>query len=170
VEKTRLDLGAHDQLLRVLGQFYNDIYLSQQGRLKGMGYLDFALSEMHGLRIQEFMEAKARGRKVVGTFCVFVPEELVLAAEAICMGLCAGAKAGYDLVEQHIPRNTCALIKSFFGFRLAKHCPYTNSCDLIVGENTCDSKKNLRDLLLGVRTGLRHGSSPEQERSGKDPV
>jgi benzoyl-CoA reductase/2-hydroxyglutaryl-CoA dehydratase subunit BcrC/BadD/HgdB len=139
--KLDLDLGAHDQLLGVLGQFYNDIYLTQQGRLKGMEYLDFVLSEVHGLRIQELIEAKAQGRKVVGTFCVFVPEELVLAAEAVCVGLCAGAEAGYDLAEQHIPRNTCALIKSFFGFRLAKLCPYTSSCDLIVGETTCDGKK-----------------------------
>jgi hypothetical protein len=51
-EKPNLDLEAHAGLLEVLGKFYNDIYLSQSGRLKGMEYLDFVLSEFHGLRIK----------------------------------------------------------------------------------------------------------------------
>ena len=142
-----LDLSAHEGLLAVLGKFYNDIYLSQQNRLQGMEYLDFVLGEVHGLRIQELQEAKAAGRKVIGTFCVFVPEELILAADAVCVGLCAGAEAGFEEAERYLPRNTCALIKSFFGFRLAGLCPFTNSCDLVVGETTCDGKKKAYELF-----------------------
>jgi benzoyl-CoA reductase/2-hydroxyglutaryl-CoA dehydratase subunit BcrC/BadD/HgdB len=140
-EKLNLDLDAHDALLEVLGKFYGDIYLSQENRLRGAEYLDFVLSEVHGLRIKELQDAKAQGRKVVGTFCVFVPEELTLAADAVHVGLCAGADAGTDLAEQLVPRNTCALIKSFIGFKMAKLCPYIESSDLIVGETTCDGKK-----------------------------
>ena len=140
-EKLDLDLEAHDGLLAVLGKFYGDIYLSQEGRLKGAEYLDFVLSEVHGLRIKEIQDAKAAGKKVVGTFCVFVPEELTLAAGAVQVGLCAGAKAGTELAETLVPRGTCDLIKSFVGFKLARLCPYTESCDLIVGETTCDGKK-----------------------------
>jgi hypothetical protein len=92
-EKLNLDLAAHEGLLQVLGKFYGDIYLSQSGRLQGMEYLDFVLSEVHGLRIKELQEAKALGKKVIGTFCVFVPEELTLAADAIQVGLCAGGAA-----------------------------------------------------------------------------
>lgn len=140
-EKLDLDIEAHDGLLAVLGKFYGDIYLSQEGRLKGAEYLDFVLSEVHGLRIKEIQDAKAAGKNVVGTFCVFVPEELTLAAGAIQVGLCAGAKAGTELAETLVPRGTCDLIKSFVGFKLARLCPYTESCDLIVGETTCDGKK-----------------------------
>ncbi len=140
-EKLNLDIPAHDGLLAVLGKFYGDIYMSQQNRLKGMEYLDFVLSEVHGLRIKELQDAKAQGRKVVGTFCVFVPEELTLAVDAVQVGLCAGAEAGFDAAEKLVPRNTCALIKSFIGFKLARLCPFTESCDLIVGETTCDGKK-----------------------------
>jgi hypothetical protein len=117
-EKLNLDLQAHEGLLSVLGKFYGDIYLSQDKRLKGMEYLDFVLSEVHGLRIKELQEAKAQGRKIVGTFCVFVPEEIVLAADAVCVGLCAGAEIGKESAEKILPRNTCALIKSFVGFKL----------------------------------------------------
>lgn len=146
-EKLNLDLSAHEGLLQVLGKFYGDIYLSQEGRLKGMEYLDFVLSEVHGLRIKELQEAKAQGRKIIGTFCVFVPEELVLAADAICVGLCAGAEIGKEAAEKILPRNTCALIKSFVGFKLSRLCPYIESCDLVVGETTCDGKKKAYEIF-----------------------
>ena len=146
-EKLNLDLDAHAGLLQVLGKFYGDIYLSQSGRLKGMEYLDFVLSEVHGLRIKELQDAKARGKKVIGTFCVFVPEELVLAAGGIQVGLCAGAEAGKDAAEKVLPRNTCALIKSFVGFKLSRLCPFIESCDLVVGETTCDGKKKAYEIF-----------------------
>jgi benzoyl-CoA reductase/2-hydroxyglutaryl-CoA dehydratase subunit BcrC/BadD/HgdB len=146
-EKLNLDLTAHEGLLQVLGKFYGDIYLSQEGRLQGMEYLDFVLSEVHGLRIKELQEAKARGRKVIGTFCVFVPEELILAADGVCVGLCAGAEIGKEAAEKILPRNTCALIKSFVGFKLARLCPFIESCDLVVGETTCDGKKKAYEIF-----------------------
>jgi benzoyl-CoA reductase/2-hydroxyglutaryl-CoA dehydratase subunit BcrC/BadD/HgdB len=140
-ENLNLDIEAHEGLLEVLGKFYGDIYMSQEGRLKGMEYLDFVLSEVHGLRIKELMDAKAEGRKIIGTFCVFVPEELSLALDAVQVGLCSGADAGTELAEKVVPRNTCALIKSFLGFKMAHICPFTEACDMIVGETTCDGKK-----------------------------
>ena len=146
-EKLNLDLAAHEGLLQVLGKFYGDIYLTQEGRLKGMEYLNFVLSEVHGLRIQELQDAKAQGRKVIGTFCVFVPEELTLAADAIQVGLCAGAEIGKEAAEKVLPRNTCALIKSFVGFKIARLCPYIESCDLVVGETTCDGKKKAYEIF-----------------------
>jgi benzoyl-CoA reductase/2-hydroxyglutaryl-CoA dehydratase subunit BcrC/BadD/HgdB len=149
-ERLNLDLSAHDALLEVLGKFYGDIFMSQQGRLQGMEYLDFVLSEVHGLRIKELRDAQAEGRKVVGTFCVFVSEELTLAADAVHVGLCSGADAGTELAEKMVPRNTCALIKSFIGFKMAKLCPYTESCDLIVGETTCDGKKKAYEAFAEV--------------------
>ncbi len=48
-----LNLEAHDMLLNVLGSAYKDIYLSQKNRPEGMGYFDFVMSEVHGLRIKE---------------------------------------------------------------------------------------------------------------------
>jgi benzoyl-CoA reductase/2-hydroxyglutaryl-CoA dehydratase subunit BcrC/BadD/HgdB len=136
-----LDLEKHDALLGALGQMYADTYLSQTNRPEGMQYFDFVMSEVHGLRIRELLDAQAEGRKVIGAFCVFVPEELVLAVDGILVGLCAGADFGTEEAEQHLPRTTCSLIKSFFGFQLAKVCPYTAACDVVIGENTCDGKK-----------------------------
>ena len=133
-----LDLKTHDAVLDIVGKAYQDIFLSQKNRPKGMSYFDFVVSEIHGLRIKEIMDAKAQGRKVIGTFCVFVPEELVLAVDAVCIGLCAGAELGFEEAEKFLPRNTCSLIKAAFGFKLAKVCPYIETTDLVVGENTCE--------------------------------
>ncbi|MCX7823396.1 MAG: double-cubane-cluster-containing anaerobic reductase [Syntrophobacterales bacterium] len=146
-EKLNLDLDAHAALLEVLGKFYGDIYLSQEKRLKGMEYIDFVISEIHGLRIRELQEAKANGQKVVGTFCIFVPEEIIWAADAIAIGLCAGAEAGKEKAEEILPRNLCSLIKSFVGFKLSRLCPFFESCDLIVGETTCDGKKKAYEIF-----------------------
>lgn len=136
-----LDLATHDAVLELVGKMYGDVFMSQQLRPEGMKYFDFVMSEVHGLRIKELMDAKAEGRKIIGTFCVFVPEELVLAVDGVMVGLCAGAELAFEAAEQYVPRNTCSLIKSAFGFKLAKVCPYIESTDLIVGENTCDGKK-----------------------------
>jgi benzoyl-CoA reductase/2-hydroxyglutaryl-CoA dehydratase subunit BcrC/BadD/HgdB len=146
-EELGLDIPAHAALLKVLGQFYGDIYLSQSGRLRGAEYLDFVLSEVHGLRIQELVEAKDQGKKVIGTFCIFVPEEIIWAANGISVGLCAGAEMGQEEAERVLPRNTCALIKSFVGFKLARLCPFFESCDLLIGETTCDGKKKAYEIL-----------------------
>ena len=142
-----LDLDAHDALLQVLGKGYQDIFLAQNNRPEGMGYFDFVMGEVHGLRIKELMDEKEQGRKIVGSYCVFVPEELVLASNATLVGLCSGADFAMADVEKLLPRNTCALIKSSFGFKLGKVCPYLESADMIVGENTCDGKKKAYETL-----------------------
>ncbi|MBI5231315.1 MAG: 2-hydroxyacyl-CoA dehydratase [Coriobacteriales bacterium] len=142
-----LDVNKHDCLLEAVGGMYVDTYLSQTNRPDSMGYLDFVMSEVHGLRIKELDDFRKQGGKVVGTYCLYVPEEIVRAAGGWCIGLCAGAEWAYDKVEQVLPRNTCALIKSMMGFKLGSVCPYIESADLLVGETTCDGKKKAYELL-----------------------
>lgn len=146
-EKLGLDLQAHDGLLEVLPPLYGETILSQENRPKGMEYFDFVFSEIHGLRVKELVDHRAQGGLVVGTFCTYVPEELIIAAGGICVGLCAGAQVAEEATEQYLPRNLCALIKSSLGFKLAKVCPYIESCDLLVGETTCDGKKKYYEIL-----------------------
>lgn len=142
-----LDVDAHDGLLGILGQAYQDIYLNQKNRPDGMAYFDFVMSEVHGLRIKELLDEKKSGRKIIGSYCVFVPEEIALAANATLVGLCSGADFAAEEVDKLLPRNTCALIKSSFGFKIGKVCPYLESADMIVGENTCDGKKKAYESL-----------------------
>jgi benzoyl-CoA reductase/2-hydroxyglutaryl-CoA dehydratase subunit BcrC/BadD/HgdB len=142
-----LDLEAHDALLAAIPVLYEQAYLSQADRPQGMGYFDFVVSEVHGLRIKELVDHKAAGGTVIGTFCLYVPEEIIRALGGQCVGLCAGAEWAYNEVERLLPQNTCALIKSFMGFKLGKVCPYAEVCDLVIGETTCDGKKKAYELL-----------------------
>ncbi len=142
-----LDLPAHDLLLTAIPQLYQAAHLTQANRPEGMAYFDFVMSEIHGLRIKELVDHQAAGGTVIGTFCLYVPEEIIRALGGQCVGLCAGAEWAYDEAERLLPRNTCALIKSATGFKLGKVCPYAESADLIVGETTCDGKKKAYELL-----------------------
>lgn len=142
-----LDLASHDQLMDVLPISYGSVYMNQENRPEGMEYFDFVVSEVHGQRIQELQDHKAAGGKVVGAFCVYVPEEIVRAAGGIQVGLCSGVEIGTAQAEKVLPRNICPLIKSFMGFKLGKVCPYFESSDMVVGETTCDGKKKAFEIL-----------------------
>lgn len=165
-ESLGMDLNAHDALLGVLGQGYQDIYLAQKNRPEGMGYFDFVMGEVHGLRIKELLDEKKENRKIIGSYCVFVPEEIVLAGGATLVGLCSGADFAVEEVEKHLPRNTCSLIKSSFGFKLGRVCPYLESADMIVGENTCDGKKKAYETFAGMVDNLYIMDLP-QVKSGQ---
>jgi len=142
-----LDLERHDVLLEALGGMYSDLFLGQKNRPKSMDYFDFVVSEIHGLRVKELQDHRAAGGKVVGLYCVFVPEDLILAAGAIPVGLCAGAQFAVPDAEEVLPRNTCPLVKSSFGFKLSRTCPYVQASDFVVGETTCDGKKKMYEIL-----------------------
>lgn len=149
-----LSMEAHDALLEGLGVAYKEIFFSQSNRPESVRYFDIVMGAIHGLRVKELTEAQKNGKKVIGAFCVFVPEELVIAADAILIGLCSGAEVAYDAAEQFVPRNTCALIKSAFGFKLGKVCPFTEVADMIVGENTCDGKKKAFEQFAKLNNGF----------------
>ena len=146
-EKLGVNMPSHDMLMGALPAIYEKVYLGQQGRPQAMGFYDFVVSEIHGLRVKELVEHKEKGGKVFGTFCVYVPEEIILAAGGIAVGLCGGADFSVPTGEQILPRNLCALIKSAVGFKVGGICPYFQVADLIVGETTCDGKKKTWEIL-----------------------
>jgi benzoyl-CoA reductase/2-hydroxyglutaryl-CoA dehydratase subunit BcrC/BadD/HgdB len=142
-----IDLKQHDLLMNALPPIYKEIYLSQKNRPKGMDFFDFVVGDIHGIRVRELQQHAKGGGKVVATYCVFVPDEIILAAGAIPVGLCAGTNFSIPAAEQMLPRNTCDLIKSSFGFKLGRTCPYVQTSHLIVGETTCDGKKKMFEIL-----------------------
>ncbi len=145
--KLQMDLEKHDILCEALPQAFGDIYLTQENRPEAMNYFNYALAEVHGARIQELQEEKEKGRKVIGTFCVFVPDEVILATNAVGVGLCSGSQFWIEDGEKVLPRNLCPLVKAFMGAKVSRTCPYFQSCDMIIGETTCDGKKKAYEIL-----------------------
>ncbi|MBQ4577782.1 MAG: 2-hydroxyacyl-CoA dehydratase [Clostridia bacterium] len=142
-----MDLENHDNLCAVLPVAFGDVYLSQENRPEGMGFWDFVVSEIHGIRPAELVEARKNGQKVFGTFCVYVPDEVVIAANGIVTGLCGGSQFWVPDGEKVLPKSTCPLIKASVGARLGKTCPFFRLADMYVGETTCDGKKKAWEIL-----------------------
>lgn len=142
-----MDLETHDQLCQVLPTAFGDVYLSQENRPEAMGFWDFVVSEIHGIRPKELIEAQKNGQKVFGTFCVYVPDEVVIAANGIVTGLCGGSQFWVPGGEKVLPRSTCPLIKASVGARLDRTCPFFRIADMYVGETTCDGKKKAYEIL-----------------------
>ncbi len=92
-------------------------------------------------------QAKETGKKVVGMYCVFAPQELITAAGALAFGLCATKEEAIPDGEKALPRNFCPLIKSSYGMAVTDKCPYFLHSDLVIGETTCDGKKKMFELM-----------------------
>ncbi len=92
-------------------------------------------------------EISEKGVPIVGTYCTFVPWELIHAAGAVSASLCAKSQKPIAAAEEHLPRALCPLIKASYGHALLDTCPYFHFCDLVVGETTCDGKKKMYELL-----------------------
>lgn len=104
-------------------------------------------------RIAQLNEEHAGGTTIVGTFCLFVPDEIIFAAGADRVVLCGGRTDPIPLAEQYLPRNICPLVKSSFGALAGAcgggslSCPHLSLVDLVVAEATCDAKKKMYEVL-----------------------
>ncbi len=77
-EELGMDVELHDQLCAVLPQAFGDVFLSQENRPDSMDYYNMVVADIHGIRPAELIEHQKKGGKVFGTFCAYVPDEIVL--------------------------------------------------------------------------------------------
>ena len=146
-ENLGMDLEKHDALCEVLPQAFGDVFLSQENRPEGMAFWDMVVADIHGIRPGELIEAQKQGKKVFGTFCTYVPDEVLIAAGGIVTGLCGGSQFWVQGGEKVLPKNTCPLIKASVGARLERTCPFFRIADMYIGETTCDGKKKAYEIL-----------------------
>ncbi|EHL19121.1 hypothetical protein HMPREF9628_01752 [Peptoanaerobacter stomatis] len=142
-----MDVETHDLLCEALPQAFGDVFLSQKDRPNKMDYFNMVVADIHGIRPSELIEHQKNGGKVVGSFCIHVPDEVVIAAGAIATGLCSGSQFWVSGGEKVLPTATCPLIKASLGARFDRTCPFFRICDLFVGETTCDGKKKAWEVL-----------------------
>ncbi|MEO0026074.1 MAG: double-cubane-cluster-containing anaerobic reductase [candidate division WOR-3 bacterium] len=144
-----LDIALHDEMLKATNRLFEQTVAAQKNRPEEMAYFDQVLHEAHGARVAELVEQKKQGKKIVGTFCIYVPEELALAANTVPIALCGGIQASIPYAEKMFPRDICPLVKSTLGLAFSKTCPYAPIKSLAVGETTCDAKKKTWEILAG---------------------
>ncbi|MHA1148346.1 MAG: double-cubane-cluster-containing anaerobic reductase [Promethearchaeota archaeon] len=147
-----IDIEKHDMLLSVLPNMFKEVYIeSQKNRPNTMSFWDSIVGDIHGIRISELKKAKEKGKKIIGTFCLYVPDEILFALDCIGIGLCGGTNFSNYAVEDLLPTNICALIKSALGFGIGNICPYFGIADLLIGETTCDGKKKAWEILKAYK-------------------
>jgi hypothetical protein len=105
----------------------------------------FAKDQGHRLFIPSQHQG-TNNRKIIGTYCLMVPEELI----------CAG--------DELVPRDTCPVVKASIGFTSLNLISLYQMCDAVIVPTTCDAKRKMgeelsklqvRDLQAG-RSGARH--------------
>ena len=92
-------------------------------------------------------KVKDQGIPVIGSYCTYFPQELAIAAGAATVGLCSTSGETIPVAEKDLPANLCPLIKSSYGFAKADKCPFFYFSDSVIGENTCDGKKKMYELM-----------------------
>ena len=91
------------------------------------------------------------GRKVVGTFCSYAPEEIILAAGAHPFRL-FGSGEKIHLAEAHLQSYCCSLVRGALEDALAGRLAFL---DGVVFPHTCDSIQRLSDIWrLNVPAGF----------------
>lgn len=142
-----MNLGLHDQLLENLDRSHQQKQLSQKNRPEMMKKFDQAFHAAHTDRVAEILDHRKKGGKSIGTFCIYVPDEIALAAQVIPIPLCGGSGWAVNYADKMFPRDICPLIRSTFGMAFSGTCPYKTLKDFAIGETTCDAKKKAWDLL-----------------------
>lgn len=142
-----VNLDLHDELLAVMARSHEKTHLWQKNRPETMAFFDHALHASHDERVAEIHAFRKDGGKSIGTFCIYVPDEIALAAGVLPIPLCGGTGWSVNYADKMFPRDICPIVRSTFGLSFSGTCPYKKLKDFAVGETTCDAKKKAWDLV-----------------------
>ena len=110
-----------------------------------------SLAEAQQQKFLALKKIKDEGGRVIGLYCSYVPIELIYAAGAVPVSLCATSEKPIAAAERDLPKNLCPLIKASYGHAITDTCPFFYFSDFIIGETTCDGKKKMFELLNEVK-------------------
>ncbi|MDH4231867.1 MAG: 2-hydroxyacyl-CoA dehydratase family protein [Nitrospirota bacterium] len=84
---------------------------------------------------------------IIGTMCVQVPEELILAAGAVPFRLCNGAHAFDQAGAEFMPAKACSLARATVGMLHINRSVHKERLGMVVVPATCDQKRKAGELL-----------------------
>jgi benzoyl-CoA reductase/2-hydroxyglutaryl-CoA dehydratase subunit BcrC/BadD/HgdB len=120
-------------------------------RPAAMQYFD-DISNFFGQRQKEIQDEKAKGKKVIGYFCMFAPTELILAADAIPVRVNSGWYDTSKLGDRIVPVEVCPVIRSTIGAKMIGLSPYLELSDALISTLTCDGMTKLSEILSDVKS------------------
>ncbi len=146
-EQLGMNVELHGQMIEAIHDSFERQVLSQQGRPEGMEHFDGLVEAAHGERVREILDHKKAGGSFIGTFCIYVPEEIAWALDVLPLPLCGGSGFSVPYAAGRFPRDICPLVKSTLGMAFSGCCPFGGIKDMAVGETTCDAKKKTWDVM-----------------------
>lgn len=116
-------------------------------RAQSMAYFD-DIARFYGRREKEVREFKDSGGKVVGSLCMFAPNEIIAASGALPIRFCSGFHETTGPANMILgDAGLCPLVKSTLGLEMTDSSPYLSMCDLLVAPTPCDAKLKLGEIL-----------------------
>ena len=109
--------------------------------------MDYFYDRLGDLYNPEKHEDMWNGKKLIGTLCIQVPEEIIYAAGAVPVRLCSGSYATDQVGAEFLPAKSCPLVKSTLGMAYLKLLPQYERLSMIVNPTTCDQKKKFGEML-----------------------
>jgi benzoyl-CoA reductase/2-hydroxyglutaryl-CoA dehydratase subunit BcrC/BadD/HgdB len=113
----------------------------QENRLSSLSYYEEIFTKNKRKKELEILN-----KKVVGTYCYFVPEEFIYAARAVPIRLCSGYSETITVAEELLPRDICPLVKSSLGFPIIGDS-WIDTCDVVALPTSCDAKTKFGEYL-----------------------
>ena len=119
---------------------------------KGMGYF---IDLMRNVFVKQPMSSTSflsficggENKKIIGTYCLMVPEELIYAAGAIPVRLCGGSYVAATIGDDFVPRDACPVVKASIGFTASNLLSFYQVCTPVIVPTTCDSKRKMAEEL-----------------------
>ena len=117
---------------------------------EGMGYFINIMKDVFVNQDKSLIATRFQGtdnRKLIGTYCIMVPEELIYAAGAIPVRLCGGSYEASSIGDELVPRDTCPVVKASVGFTSLGLISIYQICDAVIVPTTCDAKRKMGEEL-----------------------
>jgi len=145
-ESEELKNSAQAMSLRVITDNIERMKKTSPNRPEAMKYFD-EISNFFGQRQQELAAEKAKGKKIIGYFCIFTPIELILAADAIPVRVNSGWYDTAKLGDRVVPVEVCPVIRSTIGASMVNLSPYLELSDAVISSLTCDGMTKLSEIM-----------------------
>ena len=106
--------------------------------------------ELYQSRFKDGMVLPANGKKMIGTMCLQVPDELIVAAGAVPVRLCSGAYAYDQIGGDFMPAKSCPLVRATMGMMQVNNDSLKDNFATVVIPTTCDQKRSSAEMLKGM--------------------
>ena len=124
--------------------------------------------ELYDSCFKEGLHLPRNGRKLVGTMCLQVPDELIMAAGGVPVRLCSGAYAFDQVGGDFMPAKSCPLVRATMGMLEVDQEVLRDSLATVVIPTTCDQKKASAEMMKSMGypvTILEMPASKESEEA-----